>query len=38
MEKFNLNKLSEVESKETYHVDVSNMFAALEDFDTEVGY
>jgi hypothetical protein len=34
--KFNLKKLIEVEGKENYHVGVSNRFAALEDFDTEV--
>jgi hypothetical protein len=33
MERFNLKKLNEVEGKE--HVEVSNMFAALEDLDTE---
>jgi hypothetical protein len=36
MERFNLKKLNEVESKEKYRVDVSNRFAALEDLDTEV--
>jgi hypothetical protein len=36
MERFNLKKLNEVEGKEQYHVEVSNRFAALEDFDTEV--
>jgi hypothetical protein len=30
MERFNLNKLNEVEGKEQYHVKVSNRFAALE--------
>jgi hypothetical protein len=29
MERFNLNKLNEVEGKEEYHVEVSNRFAAL---------
>jgi hypothetical protein len=33
---FNLKKLSEVEGKEKYHVEVSNRFAALEDLHTEV--
>jgi hypothetical protein len=36
MERFNLKKLNEVESKEMYCVEVSNMFAALEDWDAEV--
>jgi hypothetical protein len=36
MEKFNLNKLKEVEVKEQYQVEISNRFAALEDLDTEV--
>jgi hypothetical protein len=36
MERFNLKKLNEVESKEQYNVEVSNRFAALEDLDTEV--
>jgi hypothetical protein len=36
MERFNLKKLNEVEAKEQYHVEVSNRFASLEDFDTEV--
>jgi hypothetical protein len=36
MERFNLTKLSEVESKEWYHVEISNRFAALENLDTEV--
>jgi predicted metalloprotease len=35
MERFNLKKLHEVESKEQY-VEVSYKFAALEDLDTEV--
>jgi hypothetical protein len=35
MERFNLKKLNEVESKEKY-VEVSNRSAALEDLDTEV--
>jgi hypothetical protein len=36
MERFNLKKLNEVEGKETYSVEVSNRFAALEDLDAEV--
>jgi hypothetical protein len=36
MERFNLKKLNEEESKEQYHVEVSNRFAALEDLDAEV--
>jgi hypothetical protein len=36
MEMFNLNKLNDVEGKEQFRVEVSNRFAALEDFDTEV--
>jgi hypothetical protein len=36
VERFNLKKLSEAESKEQYHVELSNRFAALENFDTEV--
>jgi hypothetical protein len=35
MERLNLMKLKEVESKEQYRVEVSNRFAALEDLDTE---
>jgi uncharacterized metal-binding protein YceD (DUF177 family) len=35
-ERFNLKKLNEVESKEQYHVEVSNRFAALEDLNAEV--
>jgi hypothetical protein len=35
MERFNLKKLNEVEGKEQYCV-LSNRFAALEDWDTEV--
>jgi hypothetical protein len=34
MERFNLKKLNEVEGKEQFHVEASNGFAALEDFDT----
>jgi hypothetical protein len=36
MEIFNLKELRGVESKEKYHVEVSNKFAALEDLDMEV--
>jgi hypothetical protein len=35
MQRFNLKKLNEVEGKEQYHVEVSNRFIALEDFDAE---
>jgi hypothetical protein len=31
-----MEKLKEVESKEKYHVEISNRFPALEDLDTEV--
>jgi hypothetical protein len=36
LERFNLKKLNEVESKEQYRVEVSNRFAALEELDAEV--
>jgi hypothetical protein len=36
MERFNLMKLSEVEDKEQYRVEISNRFAALENLDTEM--
>jgi hypothetical protein len=36
MEKFNLKKLNWVETKEKYHVEVSNSFAALKDLATVV--
>jgi hypothetical protein len=36
VERFNFKKLNKVEGKEQFHVDVSNRFAALEDFDAEV--
>jgi hypothetical protein len=36
MEKFNLKELNKVESKEKYHVEVSNRFEALEDLNAEV--
>jgi hypothetical protein len=32
LERFNLKKLNEAEGKERYRVEVSNRFAALEDF------
>jgi hypothetical protein len=35
MEGFNLKKLSGVEGKEWYCVEISNRFAALENLDTE---
>jgi hypothetical protein len=37
MERFNLKKLSKVEGKERYHVEISKRFAALENLDTEGG-
>jgi hypothetical protein len=36
IEKLNGKKLNEVEGNETYLVDVTNRFAALEDLDAEV--
>jgi hypothetical protein len=36
MERFNLKKLNEVDSKEQFLVEVSNRFAALGDLDAEV--
>jgi hypothetical protein len=36
MERFNLKKLNDVEGKEQFRVEVSNIFAALEDFGTEL--
>jgi hypothetical protein len=36
MQRFNLKKLNEVESKEQYRVEISHRFAALENLDTEV--
>jgi hypothetical protein len=33
--RFNLKELNEVESKEQYHVEISNRFAALKNLDTE---
>jgi hypothetical protein len=36
MKRFNLKKLTDVEGKEQFRIEVSNRFAALEDLDTEV--
>jgi flagellar biosynthesis/type III secretory pathway chaperone len=36
MEGFNYKKLNKVESKEQYRVEISNRFAVLENFDSEV--
>jgi hypothetical protein len=36
MERFSLKKLKQVENKEQYRVEISNRFAALENFGTEV--
>jgi hypothetical protein len=36
MERFTVKQLNEVEGKEQYRVQISNKFAALENFDTEV--
>jgi hypothetical protein len=36
MERLNLKKLSEVEGKEQYRVEISNRFIALENLDAEV--
>jgi hypothetical protein len=36
MERLNLNKLNEVEGKEQYRFEISNRFAALENFGIEV--
>jgi hypothetical protein len=33
---FKLKKLNEVEGKEKYHVEVTNMFTTLEELDAEV--
>jgi hypothetical protein len=35
MERFNLQKLNEVEGKDKYRFEASNRFAALEDLDAE---
>jgi hypothetical protein len=34
MERFNLRKLNEIESKKQYRVEISNRFEALEKLDT----
>jgi hypothetical protein len=36
MERFNLKELNDIEGKEQFRVEVSNRFAALEDWDTEM--
>jgi uncharacterized Zn finger protein len=36
MERFNLEMLNVVEGKEKYHFEISNMFAALENLNTEM--
>jgi hypothetical protein len=36
MERFSLEKLNNIEVKNQYHVEISNTFAALENFDAEV--
>jgi hypothetical protein len=36
MERFSLKKLNDIEDKEQFRVEVSNMLAALKDLDTEV--
>jgi hypothetical protein len=36
MERFDLERLNEVEGKEQYRIEVSNRSAAFEDLDTEV--
>jgi hypothetical protein len=36
VERFDLKKLNEVEGKEQYHVEISNMFAALVSLDAEM--
>jgi hypothetical protein len=36
MERFNFNKLNEVEGEEQYRVEVSNRFSAFKDLDTEM--
>jgi hypothetical protein len=38
MERYNLKKLNEVEGKEKYFVEVSNMFAALEYLEAAVEF
>jgi hypothetical protein len=36
MQSFNLKKLNEIDGKEQHQVDISNRYAAFENFDTEV--
>jgi hypothetical protein len=36
VQRFNLKKLNEVQSKEQYRVEISNRFAALENLGTEM--
>jgi hypothetical protein len=36
MKRFNLRKLNEVDGKEKYSIEVSNLFRVLEDLDAEV--
>jgi hypothetical protein len=38
MERFNLNKLNEIEGKEEYSAEISNRYAALENKDIEVDF
>jgi hypothetical protein len=38
MERFNLKKLNDVEGKEQFRVEVSNLFAAFADLDAEVEF
>jgi hypothetical protein len=36
MDRYNLEKLNEVQGKEQYHVEISNRFTSLENLDTDV--
>jgi hypothetical protein len=36
MERFNFNKLKEIEGKEQYRVEISNRFASLENLNDEM--
>jgi hypothetical protein len=36
MHSFNLKKLNEIDGKEQHQVDISNRYAAFENFDTKV--
>jgi hypothetical protein len=36
VERFNVKKLNEAEGKEKYHVEISNRFAAVEEFNVQV--